>query len=92
MKKNVTKMSKRIIGLVAAAVMSVSMLAVGGMTASAASEYQNSNYAVCDHIDGKAIRTMTVYVSPEWQKDDANLRSQHWLGQGLESDRRYQDQ
>ena len=36
MKKNVTKMSKRIIGLVAAAVMSVSMLAVGGMTASAA--------------------------------------------------------
>ena len=73
MKKNVTKMSKRIIGLVAAAVMSVSMLAVGGMTASAASEYQNSNYAVCDHIDGKAIRTMTVYVSPEWQKDDANF-------------------
>ena len=73
MNKKFTKMSKRVIGLVAAAVMSVSMLAVGGMTASAASDYQNGNYAVCGHIDGKAIRTMTVYVSPEWQRDNATF-------------------
>ena len=48
--KKFTKINKRVIGIFSAAVMSVSMLAVGGMTASAASQYQNSNYAVCNHI------------------------------------------
>jgi hypothetical protein len=73
MNKKFTKISKRVIGIFAAAVMSVSMLAVGGMTASAASQYQNGNYAVCDQMDGKALRTMTVYVSPEWQQADATF-------------------
>ena len=70
---NAKNISKKVIGLVAAAVMSVSMFTVGSMTASAASQYQNSNYAVVQQTDGKAVRNMTVYVSPEWQKDDATF-------------------
>lgn len=70
---NTKNISKKVISLVAAAVMSVSMLTVGGLTASAASEYQNNNYAVVENTDGKAVRNMTVYVSPEWQQADATF-------------------
>lgn len=70
---NTKNISKRVISLVAAAVMSVSMLTVGSMTASAASEYHNNNYAVIENTDGKAVRNMTVYVSPEWQQADATF-------------------
>ena len=69
---NTKNISKRVISLVAAAVMSVSMLTVGSLTASA-SEYQNNNYAVVQNTDGKAVRNMTVYVSPEWQQADATF-------------------
>ena len=72
MKKNVTKMSKRIIGLVAAAVMSVSMLAVGGMTASAAA-YDCQSPAITVTAPSYAYRTVQAYVSPEWKSANATF-------------------
>lgn len=72
MNKKFTKMSKRVIGLVAAAVMSVSMLAVGGMTASAATNnFHNS--AITVNAPSYAYRTVQAYVSPEWKSADATF-------------------
>lgn len=78
-KKNI---GKKVIGLVAAAVMSVSMFTVGGMTASAASEYQNKNFAVIERCtEPRAVVRMTVYVSPEWQQADATYLLYIWNSQ-----------
>lgn len=74
MNKKVTKISKKVIGLVTAAVLSVSMLAVGGMTASAeANVFQGSAVTATYGAPSYAYRTVQAYVSPEWKSADATF-------------------